>query len=524
MQAAGLNANVRFYRYAAGQRFGCHVDQSDVDRVTGFHSRFTVLVYLNDAQDSELQGGNTVFYANEAGAKEQQVVLDVAPETGAALVHGHGDRCLLHEGALVTRGANVWTSATFPSSTCYVTKLLLERVDIVEMLDLSPEDREHCRDLTTQLLDRTLYDCEELCLEVGGHAKLDSRRWKKLQTHLNVSLYADRTHGAAWLPVMNRKDWANPTAAVAVGEMKGSLDDVLLALVTPNAATYRLRNVLMGRFETNCRHDLIVRPTQANPFQCLAVIRSVTTQHWPFTMLVGPREMVIACATGQVVSASGKRYGYEMIQSVSLRHTYPQSTALPRSQLVKARIFWDAPNGVVLMYNKLVVDAKNHLPDSVKQGMLCRSIISFWKFVPRSVEIKKLRWCLKNKNSYMDKIIPRPHLRGCAACGVIMHKSSKNSKSKTEQCEICEAWLCGNSYCREYCQLKMVSCSETSTYEEMLLFCPRCIELVNSRNALDIARIELEAQNALHGGAIVVAKWEQNNSSSPPASYFMTEN
>ncbi|KAG6965160.1 hypothetical protein JG687_00005555 [Phytophthora cactorum] len=80
-------------------------DQSDVDRITGYHSRFTVLVYLNDSTDSDLQGGNTIFYVNEAGAKEEKVVLSVAPETGSALVHGHGDRCLLHEGALVTRGA-----------------------------------------------------------------------------------------------------------------------------------------------------------------------------------------------------------------------------------------------------------------------------------------------------------------------------------------------------------------------------------------------------------------------------------
>ncbi|CAI5715841.1 unnamed protein product [Hyaloperonospora brassicae] len=104
MHAAGLNPAIRFYRYHKGQRFGCHVDQSDVDRRTGYHSRFTVLVYLNDSTDSDLQGGSTVFYANEAGAKEEQVVLDVVPQTGSALVHGRGDRCLLHEGALVTRG------------------------------------------------------------------------------------------------------------------------------------------------------------------------------------------------------------------------------------------------------------------------------------------------------------------------------------------------------------------------------------------------------------------------------------
>ncbi|TDH72313.1 hypothetical protein CCR75_000750 [Bremia lactucae] len=105
MHAVGLNPAIRLYRYKTGQMFGCHVDQSDVDRMTGYHSRFTVLVYLNDSTDSDLQGGNTIFYSDETSTNKEQVLLSVAPKTGLALVHGHGDQCLPHEGALVTRGA-----------------------------------------------------------------------------------------------------------------------------------------------------------------------------------------------------------------------------------------------------------------------------------------------------------------------------------------------------------------------------------------------------------------------------------
>lgn len=50
-----------------------------------------------------------------------------------------------------------------------------------KMLDLSPEDQEYCRDVTTQLLDRTLYECEELGLDTApaaNLARLDSKRWK----------------------------------------------------------------------------------------------------------------------------------------------------------------------------------------------------------------------------------------------------------------------------------------------------------------------------------------------------------
>lgn len=105
MHAVGLNPAIRIYRYSQGQRFGCHVDQSDTDPITGFHSRFTLLVYLNDESDSDLRGGSTIFYANEFDAQDGHPVLNVAPQTGAVLLHGHGDRCLLHEGAEVTAGA-----------------------------------------------------------------------------------------------------------------------------------------------------------------------------------------------------------------------------------------------------------------------------------------------------------------------------------------------------------------------------------------------------------------------------------
>jgi hypothetical protein len=100
MTVVGLNPAIRFYKYSKGQRFGCHVDESDTDPETGCHSRFTVLIYLNDKSDSELEGGSTIFYENGSIR-----VLTMEPETGTALIHGHGDKCLLHEGSLVTKGA-----------------------------------------------------------------------------------------------------------------------------------------------------------------------------------------------------------------------------------------------------------------------------------------------------------------------------------------------------------------------------------------------------------------------------------
>ena len=102
-----LNPNIRFYRYGPAQAFGPHVDMSDVDYATRSRSMFTVLFYLNDADDSGLEGGRTIFYADHHhGAADYpgSVALAYRPRTGTVLLHGHGDQCLTHEGEKVTKG------------------------------------------------------------------------------------------------------------------------------------------------------------------------------------------------------------------------------------------------------------------------------------------------------------------------------------------------------------------------------------------------------------------------------------
>ncbi|KAG8638446.1 uncharacterized protein LOC110630950 isoform X2 [Manihot esculenta] len=111
--AVGLNPNIRFYRYKAGQRFGRHIDES-VDLGDGKRTHYTLLIYLsgdskartkhdpNDSKDSSLEplvGGETVFYGSRNG-----VVAEVAPTEGMALLHIHGDKCMLHEARNVTKG------------------------------------------------------------------------------------------------------------------------------------------------------------------------------------------------------------------------------------------------------------------------------------------------------------------------------------------------------------------------------------------------------------------------------------
>lgn len=100
----GLYDNIRIYRYRPGQFFDQHYDESKKidfgDRKVKAKTTWTLLIYL-----TACEGGETVFYPEAATRKAAQPEpIIIGPQTGMALLHRHGDDCLLHEGREVTKG------------------------------------------------------------------------------------------------------------------------------------------------------------------------------------------------------------------------------------------------------------------------------------------------------------------------------------------------------------------------------------------------------------------------------------
>ncbi|KAL3475003.1 hypothetical protein BJX99DRAFT_259765 [Aspergillus californicus] len=105
----GLNGNIRIYRYSPGQFFAQHYDDSNTLTFTSpsaqspaskpARTTWTLLIYL-----STCTGGETVFYPDPTRENRKPEPISVAPEMGMALLHRHGDQCLLHEGREVTGG------------------------------------------------------------------------------------------------------------------------------------------------------------------------------------------------------------------------------------------------------------------------------------------------------------------------------------------------------------------------------------------------------------------------------------
>ncbi|CAI7585942.1 unnamed protein product [Penicillium pancosmium] len=103
----GLNPNIRIYRYSPGQFFAQHYDESNAltflppssTKSVPARTTWTLLIYLTTCS-----GGETVFYPEPTREDPNPEPISVAPETGLALLHRHGDHCMLHEGMEVTSG------------------------------------------------------------------------------------------------------------------------------------------------------------------------------------------------------------------------------------------------------------------------------------------------------------------------------------------------------------------------------------------------------------------------------------
>ncbi len=129
-EVIGLNPSIRVYRYTKGQFFDCHCKEPFLFPLSSFsfclpcHVQFlhscpddesnhlnlsntpakttwTLLLYLTSLATG-CQGGETVFYPDEIvipGKKnvvEKEIVVEL--ETGMALLHKHGNDCMLVSG------------------------------------------------------------------------------------------------------------------------------------------------------------------------------------------------------------------------------------------------------------------------------------------------------------------------------------------------------------------------------------------------------------------------------------------
>ncbi|CAI5733524.1 unnamed protein product [Hyaloperonospora brassicae] len=317
---------------------------------------------------------------------------------------------------------------------------------------------------------------------------------------------------------------------LAVGTLRGSLDDVMYGVVSPSASSVRLRSSYLDEHIADCAVLREIRgPSVADPFSFLGIKWLVRAKHRSASRIVFPRDFVVLEFSGIMMRPDDSRVGFYLIHSVQI----PTCRELQEHRIVRAKvsscyIFEETSNNCVQMFMTASVDPSGHVLDRMAVRSAATALSNCWKSVSCAQD-KKLAFCLQNErpsaahitlssrgNAALGSVFARSSRSGtsalrpvnessvhetmesfsqrsdyssttrCRRCGVCRGKLGK--LSKTLSCQLCCEQIC--SRCRIVRKLSSSTLNAQVT-QSSINFCKKCVASVGGESALEIARQEL---------------------------------
>ncbi|KAK1947736.1 hypothetical protein P3T76_000026 [Phytophthora citrophthora] len=281
---------------------------------------------------------------------------------------------------------------------------------------------------------------------------------------------------------------------LGVGNIFGSLDDVMYGVAAPDCASMALKNayshedVLDGDVLSS-----IEGPSQRSPFRFLGIkwLVKSTTGGTVKHKLVWPRDLVYLEATGVITRGDGVRIGYQIMHSVKLRGC-PElydSHGVVRASCESVHLFVELNDRTVDVFLKANVTPNGKISESAALQSCASSLLYCGKTVQCSQD-KKLMWRL-DCNSDNQQHEPKVKPTRCSICS----KSFGRFLRQSVECKLCSAAMC--SKCCVERTLKSVDASGNKRFiskfvsTRVVELCTSCIATGMQTSALTIAREEV---------------------------------
>ncbi|OWZ07852.1 hypothetical protein PHMEG_00019700 [Phytophthora megakarya] len=369
-------------------------------------------------------------------------------------------------------------------------------------LDLTPDQQQHCQELTFQLLDRTFrsYDDRDdsrdpLSGSPRHHANLDSTRWKQLRTQTNASLYAERTSNTTRDLHLPGTNWDNPCVLLAVGTIDSNLDEVMFGLETPDFLAMQVRSETLGKQPLDgAVLAQLAGPTDTDPFQFMGITWMVGEQNWPLNIVVRPRDFIIVSATGVVSRPNGERIGYEVVQSIDLPQCPPLPKPMVRGKLMYGAVYRQLGNGMVDVYIQMYVETQGRILDKLVIAAMWDSTLGFWN-APRLSETKKLQWCIENKSVKrqeqisalgQNRTIEAGQCENCLKKRSLLSRRHSIHLSDDSTCAMCTTPLCWR--CRVKKTLKVPGEHSGKLLDMEFAVCRACMLFAQKQCPVEVAQ------------------------------------
>lgn len=322
---------------------------------------------------------------------------------------------------------------------------------------------------------------------------------------------------------------------LAVGNLRGSLDDVMYGIVSPNASSVRLRSSYLGEYIADCAVlKEIKRPSPSDPFRFLGIKWFVRAKHRGAARIVLPRDFVVLEFSGVMMRPDNSRVGFHLMHSVQI----PTCRELHEHRILRAKvsscyIFEETRTNRVQVFMTASVDPSGHVLPRLALRSAATALSNCWKSVA-CAHNKKLAYCLQNERPSSLGASVITSSRGGHALGTsairssrgglsaltpvnesavresstprepVSQRSNYNATANRRQCGVCRGklgvmskttlcQLCCEQTCSRCRIVRKLSSDTLSSQitQSTMTFCKKCVASVSDESALEIARQEL---------------------------------
>ncbi|KAG3189010.1 hypothetical protein PC128_g11937 [Phytophthora cactorum] len=352
---------------------------------------------------------------------------------------------------------------------------------------------------------------------------------------------------------------------LAVGNLRGSLDDVMYGVVSPNASSARLRSSYLGEHIADCAVLREIKsPSPADPFRFLGVKWFVRAKHRGAARIVLPRDFVVLEFSGVMMRPDNSRVGFHLMHSVDI----PTCRELHEHRILRAKvsscyIFEETRNNRVQVFMTASVDPSGHVLNRMAVRSAATALSNCWKSVS-CAHNKKLAFCLENERPSamgtsgitssrgghallsasvirssrggLSALTPvnESSVRESSAMEPVSQRSNYSSTTHRRQCGVCRGklgvlsksiscQLCSEQICNRCRIVRKLSSNTLNSQvtQSSINFCKKCVASVSDESALEIARQELwvRARGRTRASSAVSRMTSRNSFSSERNTY-----
>ncbi|KAE8903120.1 hypothetical protein PF005_g21689 [Phytophthora fragariae] len=323
------------------------------------------------------------------------------------------------------------------------------------------------------------------------NCKVNSSEWKYIKTKDQIKVYAERRQKRRRSHFhTSSEDDGSPElqSMLCVGSTPGTLDDVMLGIVSPTLESTRSKASFIDDRSEAAVLSIAKAPTRNNPFDSVVVNWMELDVRRRSMGLVKNRDYIYVEATGIRMLQNGARLGYRLMHSVD----FPQAHVLEgrvRAKLSVCCFFRQENESSVLIYMMGMMDPMSDGVRRVVVPRFVKAMLAPLKYAYYG-EMKKLTQALGERYAELKTRKSRDPDDNCTGCKKQLGRLGK-FVGHHSTCKLCFKYVCNS--CKVEKEMSFVTLDLMMT-QRKVTFCPSCVSEATTITPPELPDVETRTQ------------------------------